>query len=106
MGLRDPAAGDSLIRRNGADPPRGPSVGGTAEYARRSSTGVDATTVSKSRPPVRHGAKTGQRGVRDVAEALLPPAVVVLPEGADRALRERHAVRARPRRSRGRGLER
>src|SRR6185503_6330721 len=42
----------------------------------------------------------------DVPRALFPPAVVLLPQGADRALRERHAVHAAPSRSYGRGAKR
>ena len=44
--------------------------------------------------------------VGHVAQTVFPSVVVVLHEGADRALRKRHAVRARGRRPRGRDLKR
>ena len=44
----------------------------------------------------RAGARRGAEGLSVRLEALRPSLLVVLPEGADRALRERHAVRVPP----------
>src|SRR5690606_33678761 len=58
-------------------------------------------------PPARHAAARERAGERHhVADPLFPSAGVLLPQGAHRPLRERHAVSPTYRRSHGRGAAR